>query len=180
MILSILILFGISIFDVETSTIPHTLTIALFILSICYCCISENFSSLLTISLFIGVFVLQVILFFIFGENAIGGGDVKILSISMLFLHTYNDIMFYCVFLCLFTFIGFVVAKTNKETHIKYGPYMALSLISTLLCSLSCSLTNVIIFDLFFVGCILLIDILFFSSGRVIDYVQTNFFSNKE
>lgn len=179
LILVVLTLFGVAIFDVETATIPHTLTILFLILGICYCCMSKDFKAYFTLPIVGAIFILQVILFFVFGENAIGGGDVKILSISALFLHTFNDVGNYCVFLCLYTLFAYLIAKYKKETHVKFGPYMSLTLISTLMSSLYCSINSIIVFDAVFVFSIFLIDTLFFSSRRMIENVQNNFVYKK-
>ena len=179
-ILTTLVLFGIAIFDLETSTIPHTLTILLLALGIIYCCINKDFKAYFTLPLVAVIFILHFVLFIIFGENAIGGGDVKILSISALFLHTFNYIGNYCVYLCLYTLIAFIVAKSKKDTHIKFGPYMALALISTLFNSFYCSFTNILLFDCVFVLGLYIIDLLFFSNRRMIEDAQKNIFPYKK
>lgn len=177
LIIIILTLFAISIFDIETATIPHTLTILFLILGIVYCVIDKNYNIWLPIGLFGGIFIFQFLLFCIYGENAIGGGDVKILSISALFLHQLDDVANYCILLMFFTLIGYVITKVKKETHLRYGPYMALSIIGALLLTVNCNLTELFMFSSIFTFLLVSTDSLFFSSRRVIENVEKDFFS---
>ncbi len=132
-ILTIVALFLISIWDDLTATIPHTLTIILLGLGIASCIIDNNFSFGLTGTIFGIILVSQILMFFLFGEDAIGGGDVKILSISMLFLHTTTEILIYSLALAFVSALGYAKAKVKNESHLRFGPYMALSLMIALI-----------------------------------------------
>ncbi len=165
-----LIMLAISIFDIETATIPHTLTILLLILGIVFCIFDKDTNYFLTFLAFGCMFLFQFLLFCIYGENAIGGGDVKILSISMLFLHNASYLMNYCLFLSAFSIFGYIVVKTKKETHLRYGPYMALSLITTIMFMSNVGICEIMIYDLLLISIMILVDVLFFTKRRVMDY----------
>lgn len=123
------ILFLIAIFDIKTATIPHTLTIALFLMGILYCIFDKNFDAKLTLVAFFAILISQIIFFCTLGEDAIGGGDVKILSISMLFLHSALDLYYYCFTLSVVSVLAVLISKVHKQTHVRFGPYMAISLL---------------------------------------------------
>lgn len=179
-IFTMLILFAISIFDIETATIPHTLTILFLILGITYCFVDKGYNVWLPIGIFLGIFGLQFLLFCIYGENSIGGGDVKILSISALFLHSTEDVLNYCLLLMFFTLIGYVITKVKNQTHLRYGPYMALSIIGTLFININFSYGEIMCFSLIFAFIILCIDSIFFSYRRVIENVEENYIINQK
>lgn len=149
-ILMVILMFFVAIFDIETATIPHTVTILLLALGIVSCFIDKNIDLWLCIGTTCAVFALLFITFIALGDSAIGGGDVKIMTISMLFLHNVNNNYCYIMFLGFFSLFGVIYAKISKEKTVKYGPYMAISLISTYLYSYNNEISNVIYFDIIF------------------------------
>lgn len=133
----LIILFLMSWFDLKSRIIPHTLTIMLLILGIINGCIDENFK-LFNWVLF-GVFsIIFIFTFYIFDKigKPIGGGDIKLICISFLFLSFTSQYMTYFIMLCIFNlwsiFVGFCLkGKDVFKDTIKYGPYLSLALIST-------------------------------------------------
>lgn len=132
-----IILFLMSWSDLKSKIIPHSLTIALLILGIINACIDENFKMFNWI--LFGVFsIIFVITFYIFDKigKPIGGGDIKLICISFLFLTHTSQYMTYFIMLCIFNFWSMIVGFTFKgkvffKSVIKYGPYLSLALIST-------------------------------------------------
>lgn len=180
LIVVILIGLGIALFDIETATIPHTLTLALLVCGIVSCFADKDITIAVPLVTFFSLFGFLFLLFCIIGENAIGGGDVKIMSISMLFLHQLDEIIIYCVFLFILSLIGAVIARINKEKSIKYGPYMSLALVGTICFKITEGYSNAISIITSLGFLIILLDALWFTERKMIKNVEENFFMYKK
>lgn len=129
-LLAILLIFLISIIDHKFGIIPHTLTVAYGILGIVYCILDNNFKFWFTLLLIIVIFIPQLLLFSLSKAESIGGGDVKILTLSMLFLHTYKSFVIYCTLLIAASIIGLILF--SKKGCLRYGPYITIPVIIVL------------------------------------------------
>ena len=124
-----IILFLIAIWDIRTETIPHTLTILLLIFGIINMIIYSN-DFRLPLFMALGTFLFYAILFFV--SSKIGGGDVKILSISLLFINDINNLLIYCVCFFIAMMIGVLVTLYKNNKSLRLGPYMSISLIASI------------------------------------------------
>lgn len=132
LIIITLIMLLIAGIDVKKGEIPNTLSIFLLICGIVGCFLNAEKNVLFGVTAAICVFFSQAILFYICGEDAIGGGDVKILSISFLYLYSYSEMMIYLLILSVVSIFGYVLTKMQKKSHVRFGPYMGISLVFTL------------------------------------------------
>lgn len=166
-------LLFISITDIEKAEIWHSNTIILLILGVLYGFYDKQTNWFFLLSLFLTIFITQFIFFIIFGENAIGGGDVKIISISILFLHNFQDIIVYSISLFILSIIGIIYCKLKKESHLRYGPYLSLALLFTVLnanLNLELIWTNICLFILY----MMIIHQVFFSERSFLENVKNN------
>lgn len=125
----ILILLAISTFDYSTSIIPNGLSLGLLGVGLVYYFANLNSMWYLPLISSIGLFLLFFLLFLITGENAIGGGDMKVICISLLMLNSFELIYEYLLYMSVFTMIGMVIAKIKKEKTVRVGPYLSLAII---------------------------------------------------
>lgn len=138
-IVLVLILLGVSLFDILKGEIPNSLSLSLFVLNLIYFIVKSINNSLWFIPLIasIGLFFVFFIIYLISKENIVGGGDVKIICSSILTLTTYDLMFNYCFYWCLFTLIGYVIVSIKdrkKDTkYLKAGPYLSLSLLCAIL-----------------------------------------------
>lgn len=128
-----IVLLGVSVFDRSKAVIPNCLSIIYLVLSLVYYFVHLNTSWYLPLIFSASVFVLFFILYLITGENIIGGGDVKIISISLLMLNSIDALWKYFIYLSIFTFIGAFICKIRKEKYLRCGVWLSLSIICTLL-----------------------------------------------
>lgn len=150
-----IILFFMSWSDLKTKTIPHSLTIGLLILGLINAFINPYFKSLNWI--IFGVFsVIFILTFYLFDKlgKPIGGGDIKLICISFLFLSYVSQYMTYFMALCVFNIWAIIIGILNKgksfyNSSIKYGPYLSLALISatTLYCVVDITICLFIVFS---------------------------------
>lgn len=167
-IISSIILLLIAIIDYETEEIPHTLTILLLICGIISVIVNrDNF--ILPLCASGGTFLLLTLMFF-FGN--IGGGDVKILSISCLFIYTLEYMVYY---LMLFGFVltfGLIKTYLQKKKSLRLGPYMAIPLILTFNVILNNSFIFEEILSIFLITIVIFIalDNLFFFKNKIEKY----------
>ena len=131
-----IILFFMSWSDLKTKTIPHSLTIGLLILGLINAFINPYFKTFNWV--IFGVFsVIFILTFYLFDKigKPIGGGDIKLICISFLFLTYISQYMTYFIALCVFNILAIIIGFSIKgkefyNSTIKYGPYLSLSLIS--------------------------------------------------
>ena len=128
-ILTLLLLIVASVSDDLTATIPHTVMLGLFGLGITGVFIDYNCEKGLTLLLFGMTFAILITLFVILGEDAIGGADIKVMTISILFLHNSSDILTYFIAFGLFSIIAYIKLKIEKKKYCRYGKYMSLGLL---------------------------------------------------
>lgn len=127
-----IILFLISIWDIRTETIPHTLTILLLIFGIINTFVyAEN--CWLPLGMALGTFCFYALLFFL--TDKIGGGDVKILAISLLFVNNLNMLLAYCIVFASSMMIGTLVTLFKNKRSLRLGPYMSIALAITIIYS---------------------------------------------
>lgn len=167
----------ISLTDIRKGLIYNFTSFILFILGILSVFFANETKEQLwfPFTMFGIAFVIQFVIFAICGENTIGGGDIKVLSSSLLFIHNINEIFNYLIILGLFSLIGIIITKIkSKNNSLRYGPYMALSLIGHMTIShfKEDYFLNVIIC---FVFILMFINSLFYRKD-VLDYANTKYF----
>lgn len=129
-VLITLILMSIS--DLVKREIPHTLTLILLSLGIINGITNEQFV-LFNWLVFIVISVFLVFSFYLLDKmnKPIGGGDIKMICISMLFLSTTQEYFTYLIAMLCFNFLCVIISLLQNETSgIKYGPYLSLALIT--------------------------------------------------
>ena len=112
-IILFLVLLLISIRDYATSEIPNALNIVLGVLGLVYYFINIKTNWWIPLVLAFGTFLLFFVFFLITGELAIGGGDMKMIIVSMLFINNFILIVEYMLWFCLFILIGIIVTYAN-------------------------------------------------------------------
>ncbi len=133
-IILFLVLLLISIRDYATSEIPNALNIVLGVLGLVYYFINIKTNWWIPLVLAFGTFLLFFVFFLITGELAIGGGDMKMIIVSMLFINNFILIVEYMLWFCLFILIGIVVSYANGNgKYVRCGPYLGLSLLFLLI-----------------------------------------------
>lgn len=164
-IVSSIILLLIAVIDYETEEIPHTLTIALLVCGIISIILNrENFMLPLISSL--GFFAFLVLMFFI---GNIGGGDVKILCITCLFLYTLEIMLFYLIIFSIVLFFGIVKSILKGEKSLRLGPYMAIPLILTFVfIQCGCKVELLLSYFLLSVTTIITLDVILFSQSHLL------------
>lgn len=129
-IILFLVLLLISIKDYATSEIPNVLNIALGVLGLVYYFINIKTNWWLPLVLVFGSFVFFFVFFLITGELAIGGGDMKMVIVSMLFVNNLMSLMDYLYLFCLFIVLGVIITYAKGEgKYVRCGPYLGLSLL---------------------------------------------------
>ena len=108
----------IAIIDYATSEIPDALNIALGILGIIFYIINIKTNWWLPLVLNIGSFILFFIFFLLTGELAIGGGDMKMIIVSMLFINSFKMLYYYLVFFAFVSLIGIVITCIKKQRSV--------------------------------------------------------------
>lgn len=168
-VLMVLSLIVVAVFDDLTATIPHTITIVLLILGILSCIFDKTTDYALTITLSVVIFAIMLTMFFFLKEGSIGGGDVKIITITFLFLHSFNVVMQYCIlFLFWNVFAYFFTKIILKEKKCRLGRYLSLSLLGAIMPNIM----SIILVSLSFLVLIEFIDSLFKRGGN---YYEKNF-----
>ena len=130
----IITLILMSISDLIKREIPHTLTLILLGLGITNGIINEQFV-LFNWLVFIVMSVFLIFTFYLLDKmgKPIGGGDIKMICISMLFLSSVHQYFTYLVAMFGFNVLCVIISLIQKETaNIKYGPYLSLALITPL------------------------------------------------
>jgi len=80
----------------------------------------------------IGLFVLFFLVYLVTEESLIGGGDIKLICVSMLFLYDFELVLYYLIWSSLFLLIGASLALYRKERSVRCGPYYSLALVVTI------------------------------------------------
>lgn len=161
-----ILLILIAIWDYETEEIPHTLTIATLIMGIISLII---FADNWVIPLILGVLTFSIYAILFFVTNKIGGGDVKILAISFLLLHSNDMILTYCITFVASLMVGVLITSATNKKSTRLGPYMSYGLIGTYIYHyLSNDIGVVLYCACIYVLIIKLVDYLFFYKRRVI------------
>lgn len=127
-----LILLLIGIIDYATSEIPNALNLALGVLGLAYYLINIKTNWWLPLILSFGSFTLLFIFFLITGEALIGGGDMKMIMASMLFIHSFSSVYNYLLWFSAFALIGVILTYLKGERGVRCGPYLGLALLYTL------------------------------------------------
>ena len=86
-------------------------------------------SWIIALTMFLLITLVLLGMFFFGKEGTIGGGDVKMMAISMLFLNSEQMIFNYLILLSLFSLIGIITIRIRKEKLMKYGLVMAPALV---------------------------------------------------
>jgi len=146
--LSILSFIIIGVFDDLTATIPHTITIILMLLGLSSIFIDQSPDKVWWLPLTIAsiIFVIQVLLFVIMGENAIGGGDIKILTICCFFVHSIDKLYTWAIYFSIATVLALVVSKTHKDNVVRMGKFICLPIIPVFFSSRELGLEIIVLY----------------------------------
>ena len=134
----LLILFSIiclliSINDETKSVIPNCLNLGLLGVALLYYFTHLNDNWYIPLLLSAGVFILFFVIFLFTKEGAIGGGDMKMISISLLTISSFEMLYNYVLWFSVFTLLGYLITVfIKKKKHVRCGSYFSLTLISTL------------------------------------------------
>lgn len=127
------ILIVISIIDMKTFEIPIELNISILVIGLIHVGLDyKNFSQYV-----IGFFVISVLLYILYVVSkgaAIGGGDVKLMAVSGLFLG-YKDIFLAFLLGCILaSIIHIILMRINKAGRVlAMGPYLSLGIFIAML-----------------------------------------------
>lgn len=133
LIFLIIVLLLISISDYAKEEIPNSLNLGLGILGITYIIINFDVKTFwVPITISIATFILFFLFFMITGEALIGGGDMKMICISMLFLTSFKALFHWSIYLSIFLLIGVVITYIKGQKAVRCGPYFSLALLFTL------------------------------------------------
>lgn len=134
LVLFTVICLGISITDSAVSDIPNWLSLGLLGVSLIY--YFTHLSSKTWYFPLVASFGLLIICFIIFvlsGEAGIGGGDMKMLIISLLCMNSSSIAFNYLLWYSGYTLCGYIITRFIKnKRYMSCGPYYSLALISAL------------------------------------------------
>lgn len=123
----------ISISDEIKSVIPNCLNLGLLGIALTYYFTHLNDNWYVPLFLSFGTLLFFFIIFVFTKEGAIGGGDMKMISISLLTISSLEKLYNYILWLSVFTLLGYLIAVfIKKKRYVRCGPYFSLALVSTL------------------------------------------------
>lgn len=129
-----MVLFAISVIDIETMEIPECLIVVCLILGILSMLVMDiNFKERI-----IGFFILSLPLFILnfIIPDCIGGGDIKLLAVGGFVLGWKNVLvgMFMAVMIAsIYACYLLVNHRVNRKTYIAFGPYLCFGMFASLL-----------------------------------------------
>ena len=126
-------LLTLSVIDFRTLEIPLGINIFILVIGIVHVII--NFQGILNYSLgFLSVSMGLFILYQITGGRGIGGGDIKLMAVSGLFLGVIGNILAFILACILGSVIHILRMKIAKADHVlAFGPYLAMGIMISLL-----------------------------------------------
>lgn len=129
-----MVLFAISVIDIETMEIPECLILACSILGIVSMFIMDISFKERVIGFFILSFPLFIINMII--PDCIGGGDIKLLAVGGFLLGWKNILvgMFIAIFIAtVYACYLLMTHRVNRKTYIAFGPYLSFGMFVSLL-----------------------------------------------
>lgn len=165
LILVAIVLFLMAIIDFEYEEIPHTLTIILLALGIYNIAINAEVWYMPLIYALVSFILFFVLYIF----SNIGGGDVKVLAISMLFLNDINYLAVYCVLFSIAVFSGMIFMFINHKKSLRLAPYMSAGLLSTLVLMYSENFNYMFLSVSLLIIFIVLLDITLFRKEHILN-----------
>lgn len=119
----------IAIVDYATSEIPNILNALLGLLGVVYYFCNIRVNWWLPLVLSISSFIFFFVFFLLTKELAIGGGDMKMIIVSMLFVNSFTNLYYYLIFFSIFALVGVILTLAKKQKGVRCGPYLGLALI---------------------------------------------------
>ena len=128
--LIIVVCFTMLVSDLETYTLPDSLQISLFVLSLSFIC-NNNYNiyhSILSAFLyFLVIYLTALIVSKWKHKDALGGGDIKFITIAGLVLGVYNITIFLFLAGLFGVIFGLIWKKFKKNEYFPFGPALIIS-----------------------------------------------------
>ena len=120
----------VTIIDMKYNVIPNSITAIILIFGVLFNLLNNEISSS---SMLIGFFVISLPLFFIaiILKDSMGGGDIKLMAVSGVFLGWQNIILAFLIGSLVGSLVSIILIllrKINKNEMIPYGPFLAMGI----------------------------------------------------
>src|SRR5690554_1271601 len=125
------LIYLMSIIDLKYKIIPNWLNGSIFLLGIFLLLLPKNHNNYIFALISFGLIAFTaILLFYVLGGDAWGGGDAKFLLASGLYLISTEGYIAFVVIMAIVSIIVFTVCKIKQIKSIPYGPVLGAALIS--------------------------------------------------